>query len=225
MLGSITRIVLAALVVGTLSRAAELPPPSKADVEKWEKSITAFEMADKEQLPPKNGILFIGSSSIKRWKTLAQDFPKFPVYNRGFGGSQIADSRHFADRIVIPYQPRQIVMFAGSNDISKGKSPEQVVADFIAFVGKVHAAHPKIRISWLAITPCTKRWEQFADVTKANKLVSDYCARQNLLDYIHTVPHMMKDGHPNDDLFVSDKLHLNADGYAIWTKLIAKYLK
>jgi lysophospholipase L1-like esterase len=225
MLGSISKTLFATLLVSSLSHAAELPPPSKADVEKWEQAMVAFEAADKERFPPQNGILFIGSSSIRRWSTLAQDFPELPVYNRGFGGSQIADSLHFADRIVLPYKPRQIVMFAGSNDINKGKSPEQVLADFIAFVHKVRGTLPKTRISWIAITPCSKRWEQYEAVTQANKLVSDHCAKHRLLDYIHTVPQMMKNGRPDDDLFVADKLHLNETGYAIWTKLIAKYLK
>tara|TARA_Y100001934_G_scaffold98698_2_gene121510 strand:+ start:182 stop:856 length:675 start_codon:yes stop_codon:yes gene_type:complete len=222
---STTRPIFYLIASGFVLGAAELPPPSAANVEKWEKAIVAFEAADKGKMPPKNGILFIGSSSIRRWKSLAEDFPSHPVYNRGFGGSQIADSLHFADRIVLPYKPRQIVMFAGSNDINAGKSPEQVLSDFIAFTRKVHATLPKAQISWIAITPCMKRWEQFADVTRANKLVADYCKGRAQLDYIHTTPEMMLNGKPNEDLFASDRLHLNELGYAVWTSIIGKFLK
>src|SRR3954462_2033114 len=109
----------------------------------FEKEIEAFEAADKTNPPPKNAILFIGSSSIRMWKDLAKDFPEFQVINRGFGGSEISDSVHYADRIVLPYHPRQIIMYAGGNDIHGGKSPEQVFSDFKAFVGAVRKALPE----------------------------------------------------------------------------------
>src|SRR5436853_118273 len=108
----------------------------------FEKDVLAFEASDKTNPPPKNAILFIGSSSIRMWKTLAQDFPDYRVINRGFGGSQISDSIYFADRIVIPYQPRAIVFYAGGNDINGGKSAETVFTDFKTFVGKVRAKLP-----------------------------------------------------------------------------------
>jgi len=219
---------LAALLLlsGCLSAPPHLPEPSAADVAKWEPAIRQFERADATNAPPKNGILFIGSSSIRRWKTLEQDFPDLPVYNRGFGGSQIADSLHFADRIVLPYRPRQIVMFAGSNDINAGKTPEQVLADFIAFTRLVRKELPDARISWIAITPCEKRWEQFDRVKRANALVARYCRFHRRLDYINTFPHMLgPDGRPRPDIFVDDKLHLNEKGYAIWTRIIRPYLR
>src|SRR4029450_11374400 len=97
---------------------------------KWENDIRAFETADKTNPPPKHAILFIGSSSIRLWKTLQQDFSERKVINRGFGGAEIADSVHFVDRIVFPYEPKMVVMYAGGNDINAGKSPEQVFTDF-----------------------------------------------------------------------------------------------
>src|SRR5689334_9747608 len=104
--------------------------------------INAFADADHDNPPPTNAIVFVGSSSIRLWKTLAQDFPNHQVINRGFGGSQIIDSVNYADRIVFPYKPRQIVMYAGGNDINAKKTPEQVFADYRAFVAKVHAELP-----------------------------------------------------------------------------------
>jgi hypothetical protein len=111
-----------------------------ADPARWEKDIKAFEAADKTNPPPKNAILFIGSSSVRGWKTLAQDFPEHKVINRGFGGSHLNDSVHYFDRIVAPYKPRMIVVYAGSNDITFGKKPETVFADFKAFVEKTRKA-------------------------------------------------------------------------------------
>ena len=107
-------------------------PTRAADFEKWEKEIAAYEQADRTSLPPKGGLLFIGSSTIRLWKTLAQDFPLHNVINRGFGGSQIVDSTHFAERIIFPYAPRMILLRAGGNDIHAGKSPELVFSDFRA---------------------------------------------------------------------------------------------
>jgi len=108
----------------------------------WEREIQAFEAADRGNPPPQGAVLFIGSSTIRMWKTLAQDFPEHKVLNRGFGGCQIADCTYYADRIVVPYNPRLIVLRAGGNDIAAGKSPEQVRGDFQAFVDKVRAKLP-----------------------------------------------------------------------------------
>ncbi|MCX6910286.1 MAG: GDSL-type esterase/lipase family protein [Verrucomicrobia bacterium] len=132
--------------------AADKPPGQR-----WEKDILAFESADTKNPPPKDAILFIGSSSIKLWKTLAKDFPGHKVINRGFGGSQIADATRYADRIIIPCKPRLIVLGAGGNDIHGGKSPEQVADDFKAFVEKIRAALPDTRIAFYAITPAPVR--------------------------------------------------------------------
>jgi len=204
----------------------KLPNPSASEVERWEKAIAAFEKSDQKNPPPKNGILFIGSSSIRRWGSLAADFPDKPVFNRGFGGSQIADSLHFADRIVLPYRPRQIVMFAGSNDVNSGKSSRQVFADFIAFCTKVHEALPQTRICWIPITPCEKRWSQLEVVKETNAMVADFCRTDTRVDYINTFADMLgEDGKPRADIFAADKLHLNAKGYAVWSKIVKPFLK
>ena len=126
---------------------------AKSPSQRWESDIAAFEAADKKSPPPQGAVLFIGSSSIRIWKTLATDFPDQKTINRGFGGSELADSVYYADRIVIPYKPRLIVLFAGTNDINAGKRPETVFADFKAFVAKVRAGLPNTRIAYLSISP------------------------------------------------------------------------
>src|SRR5437867_2700351 len=116
-------VALAFVVPFAPGLQAEAPPNPST---KWEKEIAAFEQADREHPPEKGGIVFVGSSSIRKWTTLAADFPRHRVLNRGFGGSELADSVYFADRIVLPYEPRLVVLYAGGNDINAGKTPEQV---------------------------------------------------------------------------------------------------
>ena len=195
------------------------------DSSRWEKYIARFEAADKKQMPQPDGVLFIGSSSIRMWKTLKQDFPGLPVINRGFGGSQIADSNHFAGRIVHPYKPRQIVLYAGDNDVAGGKSPERVLADFQQFLKTVRAKLPKVRVSFIAIKPSLSRWKLSGKMAMANSLVRDACGKDKRLDYIDIWQPMLDDnGKPRPDLFLGDGLHLNAKGYALWTSIVKPHL-
>lgn len=192
---------------------------------RWEKDIAAFEKSDAVNPPPKGGIVFVGSSSIRMWKTLAQDFPKHNVINRGFGGSQTSDSIHFADRIVIPYEPRMIVLYAGANDISAKKSPEKVAADFLAFVEKVRAKLPEVEIAYISIAGNPARWSQVEQVKKANALVAAYCKETPRMQFIDVFTAMLEpDGQPKPDIFIKDRLHMNAKGYELWTSIIGPRL-
>ena len=143
------------LVICTASRRTSA---EQAGSRQWEPAIQAFEAADRANPPPQGAILFVGSSTIGMWKTLAEDFPEYKVLNRGFGGSQIADCTEYADRIVIAHKPRLIVLRAGGNDIAAGKTPEQVRDDFQAFVAKVRAKLPKVRIAYMTINATPSRW-------------------------------------------------------------------
>src|SRR5579871_819555 len=147
-------LILLLLALGKPVQAAPPPPQS------WEHAIAAFESADKTNAPTPGGIEFIGSSTIARWKTLSQDFPGQPVFNRGFGGSEIADATYFADRIVIPYAPKMIFLRAGGNDLWAGKTPEIVFADFKDFVTKVQAKLPDTEIIFISLSPSVARWKQ-----------------------------------------------------------------
>lgn len=193
---------------------------------RFDTEIRAFEMADATNPPPKNAILFIGSSSIRLWKTLAADFPRYHVINRGFGGSEISDSIHFAERIAIPYRPRLIVIYAGGNDIHGGKSPETVAADFAAFVAKIHAALPETRLAYISISPNPARWAEVDRVRAANRQILDYTRRQKFLSFIDVFPEMLgPDGLPRPEIFSEDRLHMNAEGYRLWTRVVGDHLK
>ncbi|HEX4645882.1 MAG TPA: SGNH/GDSL hydrolase family protein, partial [Verrucomicrobiae bacterium] len=169
-------------------------------------------------------ILFVGSSTIRFWKTLAQDFPDLKVINRGFGGSHLSDSTFFADRIVIPYQPKTIFLYAGDNDLAAGKTPEQVFADYQAFVQKIRAQLPETRIVYLSIKPSPSRWHLKDQIQTANHLISGL--KGDRLMFIDTYsPMLNQDGQPRADLFQKDNLHMNAEGYKLWTSLIKPHLK
>jgi lysophospholipase L1-like esterase len=158
------------------------------------------------------------------WKTLAEDFPNRPVVNRGFGGSQLADSVNFAERIVIPYHPRQVVIYAGGNDINAGKAPDLVFGDFVALVSKIHAALPQTQIAYISSAPNPARWAQVEKVKRLNALAGDYCRRHHMA-FINVFPLMLgPDGNPKPDIYVADRLHINLKGYAIWKEAIGPCL-
>ena len=176
--------------------------------------------------PRSGGILFIGSSSIRLWKTLGQDFPNQPVLNRGFGGSRIADSTHFAPRIVLPYKPRLIVMYAGGNDINDGRHAGAVASDFHAVRrDRAGKACPR-RASPTSRLPATPRaGHRWIACRQANALIEAYTKHTPNMAFIDIFPHMLDaDGQPRPELFVEDRLHMNAAGYAIWTKIVAPFL-
>ena len=188
--------------------------------------INAFLAADKKQMPPRDAVLFIGSSSIRYWDTLQQDFPEIPVINRGFGGSLVEESTRYADRIAIPYRPKMIVMFAGTNDLDYGgKTPQQVFDDYRAFVAKVRASLPGVRMVYLAISPTKARWKNEDKVLQANHLIQDWMilnnSPANKLNFINTHdPLLTVDGAPPVELEREDGLHFNKTGYKVWASLI-----
>jgi len=193
---------------------------------KWEKDIQKFEAADKTNPPPEGAVLFIGSSTIRMWKTLKEDFPNHTVINRGFGGSQIADSVYYADRIVIPYKPKMILLYAGGNDINAGKTPEAVFEDFKAFVVTVRAKLPAVRIAYMSNGPSLARWAQAEKLRKLNQLIKDYVGNDNSMDFIEAFDVFLgADGKPRPELYVADKLHNNAEGYKIRAELVRPYLE
>ena len=190
------------------------------------KEINAFQEADYKQMPPVGAVLFMGSSSIKLWDTLAQDFPEIPVINRGFGGSYIHESTRFADLIAIPYKPKMIILCAGTNDLAYGnESPQQVFQDYKDFVAKIHAALPDTRIVYLTINPTVARWKQEPKNLEVNHLIEEFSIENNSqAEKLNVIdPHfelMTADNQPQPRLLRSDGLHFNAEGYAVWASLI-----
>ena len=218
-------LALVALLALPFERAG-LSAEAAHDFGKWERDISAYERMDRTNPPPQGALLFTGSSTIRRWASLAQDFPQHKVINRGFGGSEIADATHFADRIIFPYRPRMVLLRAGGNDINAGKSPEQVFADFKEFVATVHAKLPETDIVFISLCPSVARWKQ-ADKEKAlNSMTQQYAQQAPHVKYIETYDLSLgPKGEPRPELFVADKLHFNAEGYRLLTGRVRSWLE
>ena len=193
----------------------------------WEWSISKFEAQDRVSPPAKGAIVFTGSSSITFWKTLEQDMAPLPVINRGFGGSKIHQVAYYVDRIVVPYRPRAVVLFAGTNDIagSKPRTAQQVFEGYLAFVQAIHAALPETPIYYISITPTPSRWKHWPVVREANRLIEAHTGTDPRLHFIDMTDVILGlDGKPNRDLFRIDRLHPNRAGYSKWTATIKPVL-
>jgi lysophospholipase L1-like esterase len=208
------------------STAAAPAAPVALDLERFEPEIRAFEAADRTSMPAPGGIVFVGSSSIRRWTSLAADFPGLPVLNRGFGGSTFPEANHYVARLVLPYRPRTIVVYEGDNDIAMGRTPQQVLADYHQFVRLVRGSLPAARIVVIGIKPSPSRWQLADQQREANRLVRDAVATDTLQSYVDVFEPMLGPcGRPQPALYVSDSLHMTPGGYAIWRAQIASHLR
>lgn len=213
-------IFLAALALCTLAFAEE----AKDTHAQWEKAIADFEAQDREHPVAPGGILFLGSSSIRMWE-LDKWFPGKPVLNRGFGGSQVADSVFFFDRVVLPYKPSTIVFYAGDNDIAQNKTADTVTADFKALAADVWKNFPATRILYIGIKPSIARWTLYPEMKKVNDAVREMSQSEPRLVLVDVEKVMLgDDGQPRKELFQKDGLHMTEAGYALWTKLVLPLL-
>ena len=198
-----------------------LPPPPQS----WQQDIDRVLADDSARPPPQHGVVFAGSSSIRMWTTLARDFPGVPTVNRGFGGSTIADSTYYADRIVIPCHPRLIVMYAGDNDIAEEYTPRQVLDEFKAFVARVRHQLPAVAIAYISIKPTVARFAMWPRMREANRLIADWMQTQRRMSFVDVSASMLdKHGKPRAALFRADGLHMTAAGYAVWVRALKPVL-
>jgi lysophospholipase L1-like esterase len=191
----------------------------------WEEEILGFEASDRRNPPPSGAILFVGSSSIRMWD-LKKYFPDVPTINRGFGGSEIADSLAFAERIIIPYRPRAIVIYAGDNDITAGKLPGKVAEDFARFVEKVQSSLAETPILYISIKPSIARWALYGKMADANQRIDSLAALENAVHFVDIAAKMLDEQRrPDSTLFVEDGLHLSERGYELWTRILREKLE
>lgn len=201
------------------------------DPARFAAEIEAFRQWDAKNAVPADGVLFAGSSTIRLWPT-ADRFPRVPVINRGFGGSQISDVNHYFDDVVRRYRPAVIVFYAGDNDINAGRTPERVAADFRAFVDKVRAIAPDVRtrVLFLAIKPSPDRWEKWPLMREANDRIRAFIAERSSDDRVGLVyvdvatPMLTAGGQTQSRFYVADGLHLSQAGYDLWTQVLAPIL-
>ena len=209
------------------AQVEKLVIPEGEEPERWEDEIAAFEIEDQLLSPPEGAVVFVGSSSIRLWSSLQDDMAPMPVIQRGFGGSKLFDATYYIDRIITPYKPKILVVFSGTNDIA-GANPKQadeVTALYEQFVDRVHDRMPGLPIYYIAISPTKSRWEHKEIVFDTNRRIAELAADNEQLFFIDTASALMDaSGEPDNALFLGDQLHLNEEGYKVWTSIIRPVL-
>ncbi|UZR97301.1 GDSL-type esterase/lipase family protein [Chondrinema litorale] len=192
----------------------------------WEKAIAKYEEADRQNPPKQGEILFIGSSSFTLWKNVAGYFPSKEIINRGFGGAQTRDVLFYKERLILPYQPSQVVIYIGENDLSVGKTASETAYSVEKLINCILQQFPNTSIVYISIKPSPSKWDLKDKMQDTNKLISAFIAQNKKVEFVDVWDSMLdEDGKPPMSIFLEDSLHMNDKGYAIWQKKIAPHLK
>jgi len=200
---------------------------STVNAQPFANDIAAFKKQDSIAPPPKNAILFVGSSSFTKWKDVQSYFPDNTIINRGFGGSILLDVIRYEKDVIFPYQPKQIVIYCGENDVASSDTitPEIVVGRVKQLITDIRKEFPKVNIAFISLKPAPSRWKMKDRMMASNVLIKKYLKKKKHTAFINVWDAMLDaEGQPMADIFIEDKLHMNAKGYAIWQKIIAPYL-
>jgi len=224
-------LVAAACTVPRSANPGARPAPVVAlkpvpDSARFAAEINAFMREDSVTPPPPSPVLFVGSSSIRMWQSLATDFPGLPVLNRGFGGSRMDDVLRYADRLVFHYNPRAIVLYEGDNDLEDGRTPARIAGDVAEFLQRVRTAEPLTRVVCISVKPSPSRWNLADKVRATNALLQTIVAQDTMATYVDVfTPMLGADGRPRPELYLADSLHMTPAGYAIWRDAVAPALR
>ncbi len=215
-------LLLLSLLLATAAAAQTPQTPTSYTAE-----FAAFDAQDKATPPPANGILFVGSSSIRLWAGLPEAFPGKPVIQRGFGGSTLSDVIRHMPRVILPYQPKQIVLYAGDNDIGQAnRTARDVYGQFLTFFTVVRKQLPNTTITYIAVKPSPLRRQFMPVMVETNRMIKQYLASQRNTSFADVyTPMLDAGGQPRPNLFLADSLHMNPQGYDIWKTAIAPLLK
>ncbi len=189
--------------------------------------IQHFKKQDSLHFPPAHAILFVGSSSFTKWTDVQDYFPGYTIINRGFGGSSLPDVIRYADDIIFPYDPKQIVIYCGENDLAASDTvtANMVFSRFTQLFDLIRNKMPKVPIAFISLKPSPSRANLMGKMTDANTMIKDFLKNKNNAAFIDVYSKMLNaDGSPIKDIFIEDNLHMNAKGYAIWKKIITPYL-
>ena len=192
----------------------------------WD-DIQVFKKQDSVSFPPKNAILFTGSSSFTMWKDVQNDFPAHTIVNRGFGGSSLPDVIRYAPDIILPYHPKQIVIYCGENDLAASDTVTAglVFNRFKQLFSIIRNRYPKAKVTYVSMKPSPSRQLLLSKMISGNELIKKYLSSNKRTSYVDVYKEMIDDeGKPRSDLFLDDNLHMNKTGYAIWQKLIEPHL-
>ena len=190
--------------------------------------INAFKKQDSLHTPPSNAILLIGSSSFTKWTDVQSYFPSYPIINRGFGGSSLPDVIRYANEIIFPYAPKQILIYCGENDIAASDTvtAAMVLERFVQLFSIIRAKLPNTPLVFISIKPSPSRWKFQPVIVEANKQVKAFLDKQRFATFVNVYDAMLNtDGSLKPEIYVSDQLHMNEKGYAIWQKILLPVLK
>lgn len=213
--------ILAVFFACTLSVAAQTNCPAF-----W-REILQFKKADSAQMPPKNAILFVGSSSFTKWTDVQDYFPGYTIINRGFGGSQLTDVIRYAYDVILPYAPKQVVIYCGENDLASATvHAGEVTLRLKTLFSIIRQNLPDAAIDFVSIKPSPSREKYFPEFKMANAQIEAFLQTQQNAAFINVYPAMLNaEGQPQHAIFLEDNLHMNAAGYRIWQHIILPYLK
>jgi lysophospholipase L1-like esterase len=200
---------------------------TNAQIAPFHADIQRFKTQDSIQFPPKNTILFIGSSSFTKWTDVQNYFPGYTIINRGFGGSSLPDLIRYAGDIIFPYKPRQVVIYCGDNDLAASDtvSAQTVFNRFQQLFAMIREKLPATSVAFVSIKPSPSRQRLMPKMREANLLIKKFLKQKKNTAFIDVYHKMLnKDGTPLKDIFLEDELHMNAKGYAIWQKVMQPYL-
>jgi len=187
--------------------------------------IQAFQKQDSIAMPPKNGIVFVGSSSVRMWTNAEETFKKYQVINRGFGGSTLADAILYQDELIFRYEPRQVVIYTGENDVASGVSATETFERFKTLVTNIRAKMPEVPLVFMSMKESPSRKQYRDTLLKANAMIKDYIAGMPKAVYLDVNAKMLdKKGNTRPELFREDMLHMKKAGYDIWEKAIRPHL-
>jgi lysophospholipase L1-like esterase len=200
---------------------------ARAQDYRFQKEISQFKTRDSTEFPPAGEILFVGSSSFAKWKDVQDYFPGYPILNRGFGGSTLPDVIHYAGDVIIPYHPRQIIIYCGDNDLASSDTVTAVMVldRFRKLFALIREKLPRTFIGFISIKPSQSRQRLMPRMVKANGLIKDFLKGRKNTAFINVYDKMLNgEGMPDSSIFLKDELHMNAKGYAIWQRVIEPYL-
>jgi len=216
-------ILISAFLFGMLTSSAQTSTAIP-----FQDEIEVFLKKDSILMPAANSILFVGSSSFNYWKDISNYFPGYPIINRGFGGSSLTDVIYFNEETILKYKPKQIYIYCGENDIAASDTitPQIVFERFktLYTIIRTHLGN-KIPVMYVSIKPSVARWNMEEKFVASNTLIHNFINKQKHTQFLDVHSAMLDtNGEVFKDIFIGDKLHMNARGYAIWQKIIAPTL-
>lgn len=213
-------IILSLQLVCEAQNTVKNPDPLR-----FKDQINTFMEWDGKNSFQEEAVLFVGSSSIRLWKS-HNAFPECPVINRGFGGAHISDVQFYYEKVIQKYAPSVIVFYAGDNDIAAGKSVEQVFNDYKTLTDRIFSDNPEVLFVYLPIKPSSSRWNHWEEMNEVNEMIRSYNDKNDQLFYVDLAQPLLKsNGKPNDSLFLGDQLHLNEQGYEAWNQVLGPELE